>query len=197
MVQMSKRPVRLAAAAIAAAVMAAAATRGFVWAQLAPQRLTSPTKTGDTIVAVGEGFSVPKTNPRMLSNLTRSLRFSEMTSTVNINGVHVTGKVDLYETNPTVSYVWLLRVYEQDNKQMPLFERHYLEQIASVSREQPTATPTFEEVLPLMPGSYKIELSYYGVPANFAFERIAPGQDLKSICLSLVFSNKRVTVDAQ
>jgi hypothetical protein len=130
--------------------------------------------------------------PKLLGFFTRAMGHNEMKVTVDDEIVTVEGLALVAETDPTVQYIWSIRVYDAPKGGKLLKERHYTDAPISGLGE---IAATCRHDLILGPGQYRIELYLYCVPAGFDFSRFERGADLKMVTDGRLSAFQRITIE--
>jgi len=78
--------------------------------------------------------------------------------------VHVAADAFLHDTRPGMRFVWAVRVLDPADARTVLYEKLYDDQAFDLLG-RPTRSVTFEDRLavPLKPGKYRLELTWFGV----------------------------------
>jgi hypothetical protein len=122
--------------------------------------------------------------------------FREMKVQTQGNTAAVSGQVKVFDRVPGRQYIWLLRVYSfNDNKRKLLREHHYLEDALRLAEGQARMAPDFNDFIGFDPGTYHVELTLYGVPLDFQFNRMRFGEDMRQRTLTLVQHFKEVVIE--
>jgi len=78
----------------------------------------------------------------------------------------------LIETNPTVSYLWSLRVFDGSREPKLISEHYYNDQVFKIPLRERTR-PTFRESLTLRPGAYRIQVNLHRIRSGFDLAKLA------------------------
>ena len=106
----------------------------------------------------------------------------------------VQGMGEIIDTTPDLQYVWLLRIYANEGSKQLINEHHYIAQAITLAEGEQKASPTFKDSFDMNPGSYRVELTLYGVPKDFNFGDLRFGESMRSTARSKVSNFKRVVV---
>lgn len=112
----------------------------------------------------------PNGRPILNPSTIARTRMRGFTATANGTLVNVKGRAYIFDTRPKTSYVWCLRVFDPDQKQV-LLQRFYDKQIFQVPASK-ELNPTFQDLIELAPGTYRIELTGYEIPSNLGLENL-------------------------
>jgi hypothetical protein len=93
------------------------------------------------------------------------------------HNVNVTAKAEIYETDPTLNYTWVVRLWDSGSPvtKKLLNEQIYAHQRFALPDGENTLSPTFSENLTLAPGTYRVEVLLLSFPANTDLAAVKPG----------------------
>jgi len=77
----------------------------------------------------------------------------------------------LIESNPTISFLWSLRVFDDSRNPRLLSEHYYEGQMFKVALRQQTSQ-TFRESFALAPGAYKVQVTLHRLPDGFDLTKL-------------------------
>jgi hypothetical protein len=162
-------------------------------------RSTAPRRPPELHTRYEQHLSMPEAMPRPEAPpgpFTKFvMTFRRMKVHTEGNMAAVFGQVKVFDRVPGNQYIWLLRVYSyKNNKPKLLREHHYLENAVLLAEGQTQMVPVFNDFIGLDPGSYRLELTLYGVPPNFPFNRVKFGEDMRKRTLALVSHFARVVI---
>lgn len=175
-----------------AIVLLALASRALVGQMIGEGRMQTEVQRSQ----VEPGLIAPAIRPGPAAeppNVTQSLSFPRIATHVEGRQVFVSGKAEVFDRVPGNLYIWLLRIYSTGKGARLLREHHYLENAMQLA-DSGAASPTFDDAVWLDPGTYKVELTIYAVPADFPFPKVKFGEDLKYKAIAKLTRSKRVIV---
>ena len=100
-----------------------------------------------------------------MENVISSYHLDELKVQVAGNMVNVSTTANLYDIRPETRFLWSLKVSDEKGK-TTFINRLYLDEIFSIEPRRP-ATPTFEDTIQLLPGTYTIAVLMYALPEGF------------------------------
>ena len=108
--------------------------------------------------------------------------------------VSVKAQADIYQTIPTTSYVWSLRIFENTRQAKMVSEHHYTDRAFTLPPGETSMQPTFADQFALPPGQYRVVLRLYSVGANWDWTAVKPGEDLAIRAGSTISRGRIITV---
>ncbi len=86
--------------------------------------------------------------------------------------VNVSLASSLIEADPTISYLWSLRVFDDSRNRKMLSEHYYESEMFKIALRQQTSQ-TFRESFALAPGAYRVQVNLHRIPDGFDLSKLA------------------------